>query len=75
MSRFVSIPAGRDAIEQAIHLRSLGLSYPTIRKVMADYHGCHLTDWSWRYHCRKGGSAPAPRGVPIHEQLLAKGLR
>jgi hypothetical protein len=71
MSRFVAIPGGRDAYEQAVHLRQLGLSYPAIRTVLRDYHGIPVNVSTLRTNCRRRGVAPAPRGLPIHERLRA----
>jgi hypothetical protein len=71
MSRFVAIPGGRDAYEQAVHLRSLGLSYPAIVTVLRDYHGIPVHVSTLRANCRRRGTVAAPRGLPIHERLRA----
>jgi hypothetical protein len=70
MSRYVPIPAGRDVYEQALHLRvELGLSYPTIKAVIEDYHGVRMPRWqAISRHCRLRGAPPRPYGTPIREQ-------
>jgi hypothetical protein len=69
-ARFVAIPAGRDAYEQALHLRvELGLSYRTIKAVMEDYHGIKMPRWQTiSVHCRRLGAPPKPHGTPIRQQ-------
>jgi hypothetical protein len=62
MSRFVAIPEGRDAYEQALHLRQLGLSYNAIATVLGEYHGLRLNEGMARHHCRRLGAEPRPRG-------------
>jgi hypothetical protein len=69
MSRFVAIPEGRDVYEQALRLRSLGLSYNAIATVIGEYHGLPVHETTLRWQCRKRGAVPRPRGVPIHVRL------
>ncbi len=68
MSRFVAIPEGRDAYEQALRLRSLGLSYNAISTVIGEYHGLPIHETTLRANCRRRGAVPRPRGIPIHER-------
>lgn len=70
MSRYVSIPEGRDAYQQALHLHELGLTYPAICIVLAEYHGLRdLNVNSIRNVCRLHGATPRPRGMAIQEIL------
>jgi hypothetical protein len=75
MSRFVAIPEGRDAYEQALRLRSLGLSYNAIAKVLGEYHGLPIRETTLRANCRRRGAVPRPRGIPIHQQNFINSRR
>ncbi len=47
---------------QAKRLRDLGLSYPAIAIVVAEYHGIDKSQDHWRGQLRKQGAGPVWRG-------------
>ncbi len=47
---------------QAKRLRDLGLSYPAIAIVVAEYHGIDKSQDHWRAQLRKQGAGPVWRG-------------
>lgn len=72
MSRYVTIPGGRDAYEQGLRLRERGLSYAAICAVLAEYHGVKASPDSMRYALRRRGAAPlAPRGITAQQRQAA----
>lgn len=44
------------ATAQALRLRGDGLTYTSISRVMATYHGWRLTGDAWRIRCRSAGA-------------------
>jgi hypothetical protein len=52
------LPLGGQQTAQAMRLRSHGMSYTQIAKVMAVYHGAHRSPAAWQKRCRAAGAAP-----------------
>jgi hypothetical protein len=51
------------ATAQALRLRTLGLSYTSIARVMDTYHGWRMSEAGWRKRCRDAGAVPKHHGI------------
>lgn len=48
---------GSAAMQQALKLRALGLTYRSLKLVMGSYHGEWYSEYTWRAKCVAAGAA------------------